>query len=104
MEEKTIVVFRKFRGNDKWNGFNVLAIFPEIPGDGLYTCSSYMHIGQHGSCDPYALVGETDLATPEEYADLKKELEGLEYNLVVRRRITHAMHEKRFDELYRMMR
>jgi ribosome-interacting GTPase 1 len=57
---------------------------------------SYMHIGQHGSADPN-IVEFTTPSTEEEYKDLKKELEGIGYNLVVRRKFTeqHFLTRKR---------
>lgn len=75
---KTKVVFRKFLGSD------IIAMFPE-----LYTAGgimSYMHIGQHGQAD-VTTVWITKLATPEEYADLKEELESIGYNLDIRKKI-----------------
>jgi len=77
------VVFRKFEDR------NIIAIFPRIPGTSdPYTCESYMHIGQHGSCDPYYLVYITKLATPEEYAPLLEELRSIGYELDIKKRIT----------------
>jgi hypothetical protein len=46
------------------------------------TFTSYSHIGQHSACHiDYA--NECKEATPEQYKDLKIELEGLGYNLKV---------------------
>lgn len=47
---------------------------------------SYMHIGQHGDADYQGVVSSTKLAKPEEYADLKKELESIGYDLLVRQK------------------
>jgi len=62
---------------------NVFAFFPEIKGTnqpGMFT--SYAHIGQHSACHiDYA--NECKEASPEQYADLKRELEGLGYVLEV---------------------
>lgn len=65
-EPETVVVFRTFLdGND------VIAIFPEQKGNG-YNCGSYMHVGQHGECDPVGLtsgiVPTTRPSTREEIA------------------------------------
>lgn len=86
----TKVIFRKFRDGD------VIALFPEIPADILgHNCQSYMHVGQHGAADPH-LSGRTAPATPEEYADLMNELTRIGYDgLVVVRRMTRAMDERR---------
>jgi hypothetical protein len=73
-EHETPVVFRKYgprRGDD------VIALFPAEPGTyDPHTCSSYVHIGQHGSADPLLVIKRTRPAKPDEYADLKAELEG----------------------------
>lgn len=66
--ELTSVVFRKYPDGD------IIALFPEVD-EGNYKISSYMHVGQHGAADYEGVVESTKLATPEEYADLKRELE-----------------------------
>jgi len=62
---------------------DVFAFFPEERCSqeiGIYT--SYFHIGQHSACHiDYA--NESIPATPEQYADLEKELKGLGYNLEI---------------------
>ena len=65
------------------NDTDVFAYFPEEKHDisGKYM-TGYVHIGQHTAVDPnYAR--ESREATPEEYQDLKAELEGIGYNLQV---------------------
>lgn len=52
-----------------------LAYFPK---EG--TC--YAHIGQHSECSP-EYVANLEKATPEQYADLKDELESIGYNLEI---------------------
>lgn len=62
---------------------DLFAYFPEENHDreGKFK-TAYSHIGQHSSASPdYA--AESRPATPEEYADLKAELEGIGYNLEV---------------------
>ena len=96
---EVIVVFRKYPDTG-----NVIALLPEWPGkvsDGGYACDSYMHVGQHGAADPVGVVGDTVPATPAEYADLKTELESLGYVVRPRKRITHAMTERRRAEFKR---
>ncbi len=71
----------------KCHADDVYAYFPkeyfskEIPSlNHLRTC--YAHIGQHSACHPdYAK--ESRPATPEEYKDLKEELESIGYNLII---------------------
>lgn len=52
---------------------DVFAVFPEIiEKPGYYAC--YSHVGQHSTAS-FEYVAEAEPATPEQYADLKKELE-----------------------------
>lgn len=78
--ETTLVVFRKFKDSG-----NVIALFPEVDHNGR-ECSSYMYIGQHGPADYDHCIDTTIPATPAEYADLKKELESIGYNLKIRKK------------------
>lgn len=64
-DEITPAVFRKF---GKSEGESVIAIFFEEPDTyEPHTCSSYMHVGQHGGCEPWYLIGITDLASYDRY-------------------------------------
>ena len=91
---KTKVIFRKSRAE-------VLAIFPENPAthDGR-TCVCYAHIGQHGACDPWIWRRGYRLATPEEYAPLKAELERIGYDLHIVSVISPAMTRKRMQAAF----
>jgi len=87
---KTKTIFRKFKNNG-----DIIALFPESPSDiyGRY-CDSYIHIGQHGSANYQMLLNDTVLATPEEYAELKRELEThYDYEIEVYRRRTPQMRD-----------
>ena len=79
---ETLTIFRKFKEGD------IIALFPEIKGDdeGLF-CMSYQHIGQHGLAD-YNIVtyGITKKAKPEEYQELKEELESIGYILDIKQK------------------
>jgi hypothetical protein len=46
---------------------------------------SYIHVGQHSEAD-FGWMNYCKLATPEQYADLKKELESMGYDLDIRKR------------------
>lgn len=96
-KEKTKVIFRMWQGE-------VIAIFPELAGDmNPGTCSSYQHIGQHGACDPYMIINSSKLAKPEEYADLKAELENnVGYNLDVIKRNRYSFYRSRLEQLRRI--
>ncbi len=91
MNNKTKVIFRFWKISNE-----VIAIFPEEPGNtNPMTCSSYEHIGQHGACNPYGIIQESRLATPEEYKDLKEELESIGYDLTIIKRHRYHHLEKR---------
>lgn len=85
VEDPTVVVFRRWTDV---NGRGVIALFPEIPAYAHAAascfCSSFEHIGQHGPADYPGVIAQTTPATPEEYADLKRELEAAPYNYVLR--------------------
>ena len=83
----TVVIFRAEWGMNRT--IDVTAVFPTEPSSTLHpdfmTC--YTHFGQHGSCT-HGWYLTTRPAKPEEYADLKAELERLGYKLKVCQRIT----------------
>jgi hypothetical protein len=103
-ENFTDVIFRVFFDTNE-----VIALFPGLPGDtDTETCSSYMHVGQHGAAHTTKLLrGDsstkwkppTRAASPKEYADLKAELEQLGYVLNVVRRERRIHYEDRKDQL-----
>lgn len=55
------------------------AYFPTLTWAGPHTITCYAHIGQHGGADR-ACLQKGRLATPEEYADLLRELRGIYEN------------------------
>jgi len=97
-ENETPVIFRKWRSGDH----DILALFPTIPGSpGL--CSSYQHVGQHGSADYAHCIRQTTPASPAEYADLLAELVGQGYDdLQVYGRAQRWMSEVLHDDVRRM--
>lgn len=83
MEKPTKVIFRKFKDGD------VIALFPTLPGtSNVYTCMSYMRVGQHCPANISVYNGGTVLANESEYAPLAKELESIGYVLDVRKRFS----------------
>ncbi len=78
--DKTRVIFRKFKDGD------IIAFMPDLPAN-LGMVESYLHFGQHGEADYYGLLPITRLATPAEYFDLEKELEGIGYDLEIRQKL-----------------
>lgn len=91
-EEKTKVIFRVFKTGE------VIAIFPEELGNSNYwTCNSYMHVGQHGACDP-EIISTTRPASPKEYESLKAELENIGYNLDIKKRYSNDSYKVRIEK------
>lgn len=96
-EEKTMVIFRKW---NKREGGGILALFPELPADPQgFHCESYESVGGHSGANYQGLVSvlhaPTIPATPEEYAELKEELEGLGYILEIRKRAPSDAYQTR---------
>lgn len=92
----TPVIFRVWPKN---KGGDVIALFPTLPEDRMgYECSSYQHVGQHGAADCNGVIRVTRAASPEEYAPLKRELEGIGYKLKVYARASRSMNDKRMKE------
>lgn len=91
MEKNEPVIFRIYRNGD------VIALFPEIACDTIgYNCQSYMQVGQHGAASPQIVINKTKLATPKEYAVLKKELEyQIGYHLKVIKRFRYKHQQIR---------
>ena len=77
----TDVVFRCDKHGD-FKGI-VFAMLPHEVSTQSGSVTSYQHVGQHSSADYSHCVSKSRLATPKEYKDLKKEMEGLGYNLKV---------------------
>lgn len=91
----TEVVFRADKAGD-FKGI-VFAMLPHECADlkGNVTC--YEHVGQHHSADYKGCVAKSRLATEEEYSDLKREMEGLGYNLKV---VTKQNYDKYLKSYY----
>jgi hypothetical protein len=66
----------------------VIAFLLDVPAN-YGSIMSYMHVGQHGEADN-GFARECKRATPEQYKDLKAELESLGYNLKVCKRLSFA--------------
>jgi hypothetical protein len=76
------VIFRKWRTG----GPGVIALFPDIQFGRRGLVQSYMHVGQHGPANYPLVIRGTTPAKPEEYADLKAELERIGYVLKIAKR------------------
>lgn len=77
-EKITKVVFRVYKREGA-----VIALFPDRDA-GPTLCESYMHVGGHAPADYPSVVKNTQPAKPEEYEDLKRELESTPYNYKLR--------------------
>ena len=101
--DHTPVIFRKWKPRKEFGeeGGDIIALFPTHPGtNDPYTCSSYMHMGQHGSADPNLVMRATVPATPAEYANLKAELVSVGYDdLKVYQRLQYDFLRAREQEL-----
>lgn len=95
--EKTVVIFR-FYDHGEFKG-DVDALFPYCfeNAEDNYNCMAYAHIGQHSGADYNAVMRKTRPATEVEYADLKRELESIGYNLEVRQRRVHETWRKEYE-------
>lgn len=95
--EITLVVFRVWTDKlSRYRQINTFALFPTIHADNCGDCcSSYMTIGQHSSADYRYCINQSRPATPEEYVDLKTELECIGYTLQVIQRATRKHHKLR---------
>lgn len=93
--EVTPVLFRVHRA-PRTHGADVTAVFPCEPATySGYAMTCYAHVGQHGSCD-LGWYNQTRPAKPEEYANLKRELESAPYGyrLKVYRRMQPFMRDR----------
>jgi len=91
---KTDVIFRVFPAGD------VIAFFPGIAGtNDIRTCSSYQRIGQHSAADVQSASLYSRPAKPEQYQDLKAELESIGYDLNIVLRFTNKHREQRRAQL-----
>ena len=96
-KQLTEIVFRRYSNGD------IIALMPYIIETNKYLCESYMHVGQHGPAPYDGVMQCTRPAKENEYAELKRELESIGYNVlpiarIDRRKLQNAinnyLHEK----------
>jgi hypothetical protein len=75
-QPQTEVIFRKDKSG-------IFALFPHEVADYKGNVTSYQHIGQHSSADYNHCIRNSKVATPEQYADLQRELKGIGYDLKI---------------------
>ncbi len=61
---------------------DLFAYFPDEIADNMGNRISYAKIGQHGACS-ISYASESRKATPEEYKELRAELESIGYSLII---------------------
>lgn len=98
-DDITPVIFRKYGPR---RGGEVIALFPAEANDKMRSeiCSSYVHVGQHGAANPQIVINQTRAAKPEEYADLKRELESAPYGYRLK---VYTRMQRSFGEARREM-
>lgn len=77
---------------------DVFALFPTDPADnyGRY-CTSYQHVGQHGSADYHHCIRNSRPATRREAATLLAELRRIGYRPHVLQRAARCHHDQRLS-------
>ena len=75
-KEPTEILFRKYSNGD------IIALMPYVIEDNRFCCQSYMHVGQHGPARYEHMMQCTRPAKEDEYAELKRELESIGYNVL----------------------
>jgi hypothetical protein len=87
-ETKTRVIFRMTPIDNIYKVAECIAFFIDVPWNyNKDSVTSYMHVGQHGS-STMGFYYDCKPATPEQYNDLKWELESLGYDLDICKRWT----------------
>lgn len=66
----------------RWWQDSVIALFP-CQNEGNGCVNSYQIVGQHGGANLEMILNNSRPATPNEYEDIKKELEGIGYVLLI---------------------
>ena len=74
-KQLTEMLFRKYSNGD------IIALMPYVIETFRYNCQSYMHVGQHGPARMANVIKHTRPAKEDEYAELKRELESIGYNV-----------------------
>jgi hypothetical protein len=93
-QAKDPVVIRVWKGDSD----DVFALFPTDPADnyGRY-CTSYQHVGQHGSADYDHCIRNSRPASRREAAPLLTELRRIGYRPHVLRRASRRHHDERLS-------
>lgn len=74
----------------------VFALFPHEVADHKGNITCYQHLGQHGSADYRFCINSSRPATESEYSSLKREMEGLGYNISIVKKQQYAKYLKSY--------
>ena len=97
MSDRTKVIFKMARYDDRSLGEEVLAFFPGVASNrGMVMC--YSHVGQHGEASYDFFLENCRPCSEKEYGPLKKELEVL---FGYRFKIMKRMTRKDLEEAWR---
>lgn len=77
----------------------VFALFPHDCADYKGNVTCYQHVGQHSSADYNHCVANSKVATPEQYADLKAEMESIGYEINVVKKRNYDKFLKSYREI-----
>lgn len=109
IETRTVVTEVIFRRWKEGMGNGVIAIFPGVCNSesDSRTCESYMHVGQHGTCDPYVVIDRTTLCDRDNSGAefLKQQLESAPYFYKLKRISRHQQrHQDEREETVKVNR
>jgi len=93
----TDIIFRKEKSGD-FKG-TIFALFPHECGDRNGHVTSYQHVGQHSTAHYMGCIADSVPATEEEYADLKREMESLGYNIKVVKKQNYTKFLESYNEV-----
>lgn len=93
------VIFRKEKSG--YLKGEIYALFPHKVETHEGHVMAYAHVGQHAHADYNYCIHSSVPAKPEEYADLKKELESIGYNLNVIQKQNRKKYLKSYYEIKR---
>lgn len=94
---KVDIIFRVDTSKD-FKG-TVFALFPHDVCDHRGHVTSYQHVGQHSGADYRGCIATSKPATPEQYADLKAEMESIGYEINVVKKQNYDKFLKSYHEV-----
>ena len=77
----------------------VFAVFPHEVADLRGHVTTYQHVGQHSAGDYSECIRTSNGASEDEYADLKKEMEGFGYNIKVVKQRNYEKYNTEYNRV-----